>query len=350
MPRRKPVTLKDIAERLDVSTTVVSTVLNNRRSNVWVSDATRESVLAVARELGYEPRFKKEESILHPDHAKVLNVGILCMPWYNPLFGKTVSELCRTLGEWKFHPFIHVAPDRKASCKAGQQLHQQGRAEAFILLGSRNSLEELDLDETPYVVIGEVPEGSSAWCVCVNNVHGGQMVAEYLWNLGHRRVGLVGLYNSLPTEKRIEGFMMQWKELGATFPEYRILRIPEHTTIEAELPRFLQQLQQQDGAPPTALFCTGDTLAAPAVRVLKDNGWCIPEDISVVGFDDAPLLAECLDPPLTTVRMPYVQLGHLAAQLLRERIQQRVVSARHIYLPGELVVRRSCAPLSAERR
>ncbi|HXG24702.1 MAG TPA: LacI family DNA-binding transcriptional regulator, partial [Chthonomonadales bacterium] len=121
MPRRKPVTLKDIADRLDVSTTVVSTVLNNRRSNVWVSDTTRESVLAVARELGYVPRTKKAESILHTDHAKVLNVGILCMPWYSPLFGKTVSELCRTLGEWKFHPFIHVAPDRLASCKAGRQ-------------------------------------------------------------------------------------------------------------------------------------------------------------------------------------------------------------------------------------
>src|SRR5690242_10478331 len=104
MARRKSVTLNDIAERLNVSTAVVSSVLNNPRNGVWVSKATRQNIVDLAQEMGYKS--KAQTRVAAQVEAQTGNVAILCLPWYDPLFGKTVAELCRTLGEWGFHPFI----------------------------------------------------------------------------------------------------------------------------------------------------------------------------------------------------------------------------------------------------
>jgi LacI family transcriptional regulator len=92
-------------------------------------------------------------------------------------------------------------------------------------------------------------------------------------------------------------------------------------------------------------FARTTKFAAAVVKSLKEEGWRVPQDVSVVGFDDSPLFAECLDPALTTVRQPFAQLGHVAVQLLRDRMNNPADEPREILLPGEFVVRNSCAPL-----
>ncbi|HZP83891.1 MAG TPA: LacI family DNA-binding transcriptional regulator [Chthonomonadaceae bacterium] len=345
MARRKSVTLNDIAQRLNVSTAVVSSVLNNPRNGVWVSKATRQNIVDLAKEMGYQPKTRPQPSA----RTGVLtgNVAILCLPWYDPLFGKTVSELCRTLGEWGFHPFIQVSPDKVASCQAARKLYQEGKADAVIMLGARYHAEELAVGSVPCVVIGEVPPELPMWRVSVHNRHGGRLVGEYLWRLGHRRVGTVTVAKAIFAEKEVAGFRAVWEEHGQELPASWELCLPEGwdaRRLSEDLPAFLAAVEAQEGTPLTALFCTGDALAAPVVRCLKELGLGIPEEISVVGFDDSPMLAEFLDPPLTTVRQPFVQLGHVAAQLLQERLARPEAEPRQMLLPGELIVRASCAP------
>lgn len=336
------VTLKDIAERLDVSTAVVSTVLSNRDNGIHVSHGTRQRVLEVAAELGYTPMTRRPAR--RPAEKAAYDVAVLCFPWYSGLMGATVAELCRTLNGWDFHPSLHVDENEIRACERARELHAQGKADAVVMLGTRNVPEAVAVGDMPCIVIGEVPDGAPVWSVCQHNVHGGQLVGEYLWQLGHRRVGAVLIANRLYSAKRVEGIRSVWERHGRTLPEAWTLPLRDAQYIGEVLIPFLQQVEEREGAPLTALFCAGDTLAAVAVKTLTEEGWRVPEDISIVGFDDAPLLAECLNPPLTTVRMPFVQLGHVAAQLLRERMEQPSVPPRRILLPGELVVRRSCAP------
>lgn len=341
MARR--VTLKDIAERLDVSTAVVSTVLSNRDNGIHVSQGTRQRVLETAAELGYTPVSRRPTR--RTTRKAVCNVAVLCFPWYSGLMGATVAELCRTLNGWDFHPSLYVDEDEVRACERVRELNAQGIADAAVMLGTRNVPEAVAVGNIPCVVIGEVPEDTSVWSVCAHNPHGGQLVGEYLWRLGHRRVGVVLMANRLYSAKRLDGLRSVWERNGRSLPEEWVFPLRDQQDLREALPSFLQQIEEREGAPLTALFCAGDVLAAVTVKTLTERGWRIPEDISVVGFDDAPLLAECLHPPLTTVRMPFVQLGHLAAQLLRERMEQPTAPPRRLFLPGELVVRRSAAPV-----
>jgi DNA-binding LacI/PurR family transcriptional regulator len=349
MARRKSVTLNDIAQRLNVSTAVVSSVLNQPRNGVWVSKATRQNIVDLAKEMGYQAKARPPQRVR--TSVPTGNVAILCLPWYDPLFGKTVSELCRTLGEWGFHPFIQVSPDKLASCQAARKLHQQGKADAVIMLGARSHAEELAVGSVPCVVIGEVPPETQVWQVCANNLHGGRLVGEYLWRLGHRCAGIVTVSEAVFAEKEVAGFRSAWEEHGQTIPEAWVLCLPEGWDagrLREELPAFLHRVAEREGTALTALFCTGDALAAPVVRTLKEGGLRIPEEISVVGYDDSPVLAEFLDPPLTTVRQPFVQLGHVAAQLLQECLARPDAEPRQMFLPGELIARASCAPPRGE--
>lgn len=350
MARRKSVTLNDIAERLNVSTAVVSSVLNNPRNGVWVSKATRQNIVDLALEMGYEAKARPQQSAR--TSAPTGNIAILCLPWYDPLFGKTVSELCRTLGDWGFHPFIQVSQDKVISCRTAIKLHEQGKADAVIMLGSRYHVEELAVGNVPCVVIGEAPPDIPIWRVSAHYRHGGRLVGEYLWRLGHRRVGIVTIAEAIYAEKEVAGFRSVWEEHGQAIPESWELCLPDGRyadRLSEELSAFLNAVTEREGTPLTALFCTGDALAAPVARSLKEMGLSIPGDISIVGFDDSPLLAEFLDPPLTTVRQPFVQLGHVAAQLLQECIERPAAEPRQMLIPGELIVRASCAAPSENR-
>jgi DNA-binding LacI/PurR family transcriptional regulator len=343
MARRKSVTLRDIADRVGVSVTAVSAVVNNRRNGAHVGEGTRSAILDTARRLGYQ----SHSPLVDASSAAVVNatVAILCLPWYDPLFGKTVSELCRACTEWGMHPFIHVAPDGVSACRTGSQLCEEGRAHALVFLGSRSHPEEVAVGDVPCVVIGEVPDGTGMMQVCTHNAHGGRLVGEHLWGLGHRRIGVLTVPGAPFAARRLAGIRSVWEAHGEVLRDGWAQGLWPDRIDEAAIVAYLQCYTRDNGALPTAIFCTGDTIAAPIVNGLRHLGVNVPGEISVVGFDDHPILAERSVPPLTTVRTPFVQLGHVAAQLLLERLERGPGAVRSILLPGELMVRGSTAPV-----
>ncbi len=191
----------------------------------------------------------------------------------------------------------------------------------------------------PFVVIGASWKEASLPCVDSDNFSAAQKVVDFLVELGHRRIALLtGPRNAPNTRDRWEGFLAGVKKHRLTvLPEWLIES--EHSTlISAKAQEQLRAVLHQPSRP-TAWFVAGYYLAAHVLRLLKTEGWRVPEDFSLVAFDDPPS-ATFLEPPLTTMRQPLVELGRRAVFKLLSVLEGEVEPAVE-KLPVELVVRAS---------
>lgn len=330
------VTIRDIANILGVSPATVSTALTGRRNGVFVSEQTRRRVWEVACKLGYPlERLRARTPVLS-------HVALFCTSYHwSLMFTSAIMEFANS--QQGRRVLLQVGNDRTEEIEQIRKLHCRREVDGFILIGSRNNLDELPETDIPYVVVGEVPESASAWHVCADNEMGGRLIGEHLWQLGHRKVGAFLMEsNLLPSVKRIKGLRSVWEERGELFPDDWVLRLTteEESELAEKLPRFILHNGQIKF---TALFCYNDRVAGTTIKRLRRMGIKIPEEVSVVGFDNEPY-SELFSPPLTTVEQPFTQLVLLAAQLLQERLASPPEPAKRVVLPCRLIVRSSTAP------
>ena len=338
---KQRITIRSIARRLGLSPATVSTALTGRRNGIFVSPETREKVRQGAQSMGYPlDRLRRRPPTLQ-------RVALLCPP-RSDFISAAVPELCQLLTQQDYRVLIRTDADRRHACRVARELHRRYEVDGIIFIGSRSHPDEVPAD-LPGVVLGEVPDGMDAWRVSVDNEGGGQLAGEHLWSLGHRRAGMI-LWegNRLPAEKRLRGLRSVWERQGERIPDAAVIRIGADSEEEVfEKLSAVYRKAPRRRLPLTALFCYNDRLAGMAVKALRRIGLRVPEDVSVVGFDDA-VYTELLDPPLTTVRQPLVQLVSLAMQLLQERLGTPQASPRVMTLAGRLIVRQSTAPPPAK--
>ena len=331
----KRVTIRDIARHLGVSPATVSTALTGRRNGVFVSEETRRRVWEVALELGYP--FER----LRAKTPQLRYVALFCTSYHwSLMFINAIMEFANNLSQQGGRVLLQVGSNRSEEVEQVRELHRKREVDGFILIGSRNELEEMPEVDIPYVVVGEVPEGVSAWQVCNDNEAGGRLIGEHLWQLGHRKVGAFVMdSNRLPSIKRVKGLKAVWVEKGEEFPDDWVLHLTaeDENELMEKLPRFIFENGKLRF---TALFCYNDRVAGLTLKCLSRLGIHVPEDISVVGFDNEPY-SELFSPPLTTVEQPFSSLVSSAAQLLQERLGSPPEPARRIILPCRLVVRSS---------
>jgi LacI family transcriptional regulator len=173
--------------------------------------------------------------------------------------------------------------------------------------------------------------------VDVDDELGGRLAAEHLWSLGHRELAALHLWHGSWALNRARGFLSRLEALGQPAVADITLDEPAEDCVAAVLARLMRA-----PAPPTALFCDADWLAAHAVRILREMGLRVPEDVSIVGFDDAHYCT-LVSPALTTIRQPYDGMAAIAVQLLLEQVAMARPFVRSFILPCELVVRASTA-------
>ncbi len=335
--KRQKVTIQDIANRLGISPAAVSTALTGRRNGIFVSEETKRKVYRVAKELGYPLERLKARS------QKLRRIALFCPPRYELLSGVVLS-LSRSLTEQKFTVSVYINQDQRQACEVAREVYRRQSADGIVFIGSRIFPYELANSEIPLLVIGEVEEGVLVWQAVSDNECGGRLVGEHLWELGHRRVGMIfSDYNPLPSEKRLQGLRSVWLERGVDFPNDRVLHISAETDDEVrrKLPSFLWDDRRRLKF--TALLCHNDKVAGLVLKCLHGMGVKVPDEISIVGFDNAPY-AEFLEPPLTTVEQPFEQLGMIAAQLLQERLTLPDTEPKTVKLPCKLIIRASTAP------
>lgn len=328
------VTLKDIAERAGVTSATVSMVINNKPN---ISEATRKKVLKIAKDLNYYPNViarglatKKSDSIgvIVPNLASSFVVRILQgIKSTNRDIDYTV-QLFDTTGQ------------RENESQLFQRLARERRIDGVILIGSTVSDEELKVfrdESVPCVLVGRRCDALDS--VYVSNLQGAQSATDYLMGKGHTSIACVTCSNqNLHLEDRTEGYRASLRQHGIVCDESLIIAVPGddmHDGVEA----FARIREAK--VPVTAVFVpAGDMVAIGIIKEAKKHGLRVPQDLAVVGYDDLPA-AEVIEPSLSTVRQPKLEMGDHAINMIVDKIEGRENAIKHKELPTKMIERES---------
>lgn len=331
-------TIKDVALRAGVSVTTVSHVVNDTRH---VSAKGRERVEEAIRELGYVPNAMARS--LKSNTTSTL--GMLIPNSSNPYFAeivRIVEDRCFGAGYTLVLCNTDDEPHRQS---VYLQVLAERRIDGLIVVstgaGDDDSLvTQLHGLRIPTVLVDR--EIADPACDLVETAHmqGGLLAVRHLLSLGHKRIACIGgPVGVMPSEQRIEGWRMALAEAGAT-PHADALLWRGGFASQGGYEAMHAILRTEQA--PSAVFVCNDLMAIGALRAAHESGVHVPDDLSIVGFDDIELSAYT-SPPLTTVAQPKERIGALAVDMLLERVGGKRRDARKVVLQPELRVRASTA-------
>jgi LacI family transcriptional regulator len=329
-------TSADVAARAGVSRTTVSFVLNGR-PDVQISPATRERVLDAARVLGYHPHAPARQLARGRSHV----VALVLLQSPEQIAGDAVLvDTLRGLTSIARAEGFRVLVEPLGPEGPYDSLLRTGHADGLLVSGPRSddpALEALAAEHAPIVIQGSLP-GAAVASVDVDNVAAARGAVEHLLGLGHRRIGCITNAPLAYTAawERLAGYRAAIAGAGIAFEPQLVEEAAfDAASGHAATVRLLARSTFD------ALFVASDVVALGAIGALREAGLRVPDDVSVVGYDDIPLAAY-FDPPLTTVRLPAFELGQAAGRALLDRIADRASPERTL-LPTELIVRASTA-------
>jgi len=338
-----PPTLEEVAKLAGVSRSTVSRVVNQHPN---VRPEVRERVWEVIRQTGYQPHAAARS--LATRRTRVIGLIIpqavttLFTDPYFPILIRGIADACNA---HNYHLMLSLFSRRRVQeSRARQDLLYQQVLRGRYLDGVVVSSAPLDdpifprllEDGVPFIIVGRYPHERANY-VDVDNVAGARMAVEHLLRLGHERVATItGPLNMFAAQDRLEGYQQALAARGIPVDEDLIA---EGDFTERGGRAAMQRLLLRR---PTAIFAASDMMAVGAIKVLREAGLRVPEDVAVVGFDDIPL-ASMVEPPLTTVRQPIEQTGGMAVELLVSLLENPEEETVHrVVLPTELVIRASC--------
>jgi len=363
MPSVKPVTLKDIAERASVSQSVVSTVLNERQNGIFVSDGTRQNVLAAAAHLGYIARHRALPSIRKPHtpryHGRAAEshlIGVLLgRRFTGSLFTDTFYGINEVLSEQGYHPLMldtYAETYQKAAGKEAECLrYARDSGFAGVVLWHEGGPANVDLigslrEEMPVVAIDRRVPGVELDFVGTDNFHGAYEATQYLISRGHTRIAhLTRMESTEAAADRLCGYQ---RALCDAFLEFdpRNLILVRDGGLRLDRDKVVSLFSGPNA--PTAVFLLADFWAPAVIAELRRLGRSVPEDVALVGFDDAvPPGMEDLG--LTTMAQDFEGIGKTAGSLILRRIADPQACPVAQVFPARLVVRHSSlgySPLS----
>ena len=330
------VTIREVADQAGVSIATVSRVLNGRDD---VSDETRDNVTRVIRENGYSAN----RSARSLSAGRTGLVGVLVPLVYPAYFAGILAGAAEALSERGMH--IVLSPtggehDREVSVL--DRLH--GLSDGALIIDPEESNEELvGLLESGYrfVVLDPLmPLDDRIPSVSAAHTSGADQAMRHLLELGHRRIAqITGPNGWLATEDRRRGYRAALASAGV-LPDSEL---EKESIPEIEPGRRAAEELLDLPEPPTAIFAFNDNIAIGAIQAARARGLGVPEDLSVVGFDDVEN-ATIVTPTLTTVRQPLAEMGRTAVSLLNRLLERQRFETLHIELATRLVVRESTAP------
>jgi len=331
---RKKISIDDVARRAKVSITTVSRVINNVST---VSDKNRARVEEAIAVLKYKPNVSAQRLARGHNNA----IGLV-IPGYPGIFHSYYAiELIRGIG----HACEAARMDMVFHITDGNNPINTNNVDGIIfadIIENRKQVESALNMGTPSMIINNEVHDMDVSYIAVNNKLGGQIVAEYLTGFGHKKIATItGKLTTQAGHQRLEGF----KE----YLEKKNIGLPAQYIIEGDYSRRSARLAAEDllklAERPTAIFVASDDMALEAIALFLEKGLRIPEDISVIGFDDNPA---CLFGPvaLTTVRQPLFQMAEEAVKALINIISKKSDTNIKKTLSPELVVRETCCPPS----
>jgi DNA-binding LacI/PurR family transcriptional regulator len=328
------VTLKAVAQHLGLTPGTVSAVLNNSAAARSIPEHTRKRILAAARELKYRPNFLARSLRVQ----RTFSIGVITEEIGDAYGGMVVSGIEAYLSERNFF-FLTVAHrhDPKLLETYSEMLIARG-IEGLITIDTSIDAPPL----LPTVAVAGHQRVENVTNIVLDHERAAELALHHLKQLGHTRIAF------LRGQAASSDSATRWAAIEEVARRFEIPIYPElvlqlegiESTPEVGYPYGKALLARN--IPFTALFAYNDISAIGAIRAFQEAGLRIPQDISVVGFDDIALASFCL-PPLTTVRQPLLKMGRIAAQTVLDRIEDRAPFVPEIAIEPELVVRGSTA-------
>ncbi|PTM57902.1 LacI family DNA-binding transcriptional regulator [Desmospora activa] len=323
-------TIYDVAEKAGVSIATVSKVINH----LPVGQKTKAKVLAVMQELNYRP------SILASalTGKGTATIGFLLPDLANPFVAEMARRVEDRAHERGFNVVICSTDfDRTKEARYISLLRQKS-VDGFILAGGFKNVDlimELLKGHIPVVLLAESYPSLSINSVKVDDFSGGYEVASHLLSLGHRQIAVIAEEAS-SSQERIRGYKQAMQDKGVKIQNEWIV-IAGSSSEDGK--RAAAELLDRSN-PPTAIFACNDLLAIGVILAAREQGFQIPGDLSIVGFDNT-LLSMSSDPPLTTVEQPIQEMCAQVVDLLMEEIEGKGKAKQRIMMMPQLIIRQS---------
>jgi len=338
----KRVTSQDVADLAGVSRTTVSFVLNNVKG-MNISSETRQKVLEAAESLSYIPDASAQA--LASRRTKAIGLVMTRSPHHiatDAFLPQIIGGLMDVVKERKLR-LLFESVEVEHQDRAYLELARAKHIDGMILLTPRiddAGLKKLEQVDIPTVLMGELA-GTNLHSVDVDNRLAAQNAVQYLIKLGHTQVACItnAPQNFTSSFDRMLGYRDALVSAGIPFDD-RLIRYADFDPQSG----YKQMKSLLSGRVFTAVFVASDNVAIGAKAALREAGLRVPEDISMIGFDDIPW-AQYSDPPLTTIRLPAQKLARTACVVLMDLLEGKEPPTRRLILDTELVIRKSCRTL-----
>ena len=335
----KTVSIKDVARLAGVSITTVSRVINKFPS---VKEENRIAVLDAIKQLKFQPSIFAQRLATGKS-----NVVALVIPRYEGIFYSFYAlELIRGIGTLcealKLDLLLHLT-----DAHASLNLKGIGGIIFADIIGNQNQLKDALKEGIPCVVINNYVQDLEVDCIAIDNRKGAQEAVNYLIGLGHKKIAHIS--GDLITQAaawRLEGYQQALKINNLELNPTHIFKTDYSRGQARQAAEKLVKMQQ----PPTAVFVASDSMALEVMTVARELGRKIPDDLSIVGFDDNP--SGLYGPvALTTVRQPLIKMAEESVKELNVlmSLKEKAHKVKKVLLPTELVVRESCQPLGSHK-
>ncbi len=330
-------TIKDVAQEAGVSVATVSRLLNDTGV---VHPETAARVTAAIQKLSYEPNllarnFRRSESRV---------ILILSPNITNPYYAHILAGIGDVFSNLGYSAVIFNTSDAPEREREALEMLKRHRADGVILMANTLSSQEFKeyADQFPLVQCSEYDPNLQLARVSIDNYLATQEAIDYLVGLGHRRIATISSENNyLSTHLRKQAYLDTLQRYNISLSDEYIKHASYDYSFKSGKMKAKELLTTDPM--PTAIFCISDTLALGAVIAAQELGYRVPEDVTVIGFDDVEHTT-MFHPFITTVAQPCYELGRHSAELLFTQISHASDYTREVVLPHQLIIRESSAP------
>ncbi|MBU3158749.1 LacI family transcriptional regulator [Clostridium frigoris] len=330
---KKSITIKDVAKQAGVSISTVSRAFNNYAD---ISELTRKNILEVAENLGYRPNIVARSL----SGAKNYRLGLLVED-YNEgdyIIYEMFMAFKSVVSDYGYETVILSTTSDMQKGKKLEKLFQEKHLDGALILGLKMTddyFRQLESMSYPCVLHDILIKNPKVGCVGVDNIKGSILAVEHLLEQGHTKIGFInGHKDALVSYERLDGYYLALSRKGINIEEDLI--VSGGFSYEGGKTAVVELIKKHKDI--TAIYCASDLMALGAIEGLKNMGYDVPKDISIIGFDDINL-CNFVTPKLTSIRQDRQKIGKAAANLILSIISQQYLG--RIIIEPELIERES---------
>lgn len=333
-------TIRDVAKLAEVSPAIVSRLLNHDDA-LSVKDETRKRVYEAAKQLNYRPHFIARTLRTRKSGM----IGLMVVDFSNPFIAEVIRGIQNVISRSGRYCFLcETLDDSKRELEIIRQMYDR-QVDGIILATVKENDPVIDLLRElniKYTLATRTVPGLEAPSVVFNSVQSTTAAMEHLFSLGHRRIGyILGHEHSASGKMRLRVYRTLLEQHNVPYREEYIQKSEYFADMGYQAMERLLELEE----PPTAVITCNDVVALSAMKAIRKKGLRIPEDFSVIGYNNIDV-SSLVHPALTTIETPALALGEKAAEMLIQLIEDKPIQQRYVVMGTQLIIRESTGPHS----